>query len=923
MWPDDQDLAVEVEAAFGADRTADPGTWSWTDLSGRLLADPTRIRSGRQGSAQQVAAGSCTVTLDNDDAALTPRHPLSPYWPNVELGTPLRVRLRRAEDVFARTVSSGWGTADSGQAWTTVGVAADYSVAAGVARHSHTAGNLYRRTMLAVRLLDVEQVVDVATPALLTGSALVTGVIARFTDPQNYYWLRCELNAGGTSIQLKITKRVGGVETQLAAVDPLPGIPYAAGVPLRVRASVVGSRLAVKAWTASASEPAGWQLTATDSSLTAAGATGVQTWLVPGNTNTLPLAVQIANYSARVDRFSGTADQWDTSVITTTTTGRSTSATRITASGILRRLGQGTPPALSPMRRTISASGPLAYYPVEDGVLATQGGAAVPGQSAATVSGDVEFRPVDDFELGGGVTVQYGAAALADLSGGGRIDATVPSAVTAGTQTRWTVHVAARADITTTSSNVVLMEWTCAGGTYRRWQLVSTTTSRTQVICYDAAGASVLVHDRPNASVGFDTFAVTAVQSGANIVVDYAHAAEDTVWSTTVAGTLSGVVSIATNPTGATSTISMPFGHLAVWASDHVPYRMHIQDVVREARRSYLQEPAHARLIRLCAEDGVALDTPDPIAEGAQRMGWQEVDTSLDLYRECADVDLGVLHEQGYGLAYLPRYRRYNPPTTLLIDLAIYQVVGGSGSAVLAPVYDDQDIVNEVTVERAAGSFAVAADLASQKRRGRYDDSVELNLADDSSLTDQAGWRLHLGNTLDLREQAFPIDLAANPDLIDGWLSCRVGSRIVRTNPPSTYPPGTLDRVVDGWQEILGPRQWQVTVNGSPAGPWDVAVADGDARVPADGSTLASGITATATAVPIASTPANGPWTEDPADMPVDVRVGGERVTLAAIYPAAADVYGRTVTGGWGTATTEHTWATSGGSSSDYSVVGG
>ncbi len=37
-----------------------------------------------------------------------------------------------AQDAFARTVETGWGTADSGQAWTTTGgSASDYSVTGG------------------------------------------------------------------------------------------------------------------------------------------------------------------------------------------------------------------------------------------------------------------------------------------------------------------------------------------------------------------------------------------------------------------------------------------------------------------------------------------------------------------------------------------------------------------------------------------------------------------------------------------------------------------------------------------------------------------------------------------------------------------------------------------------------------------------
>ncbi|MEV1331117.1 hypothetical protein AB0J20_16245 [Micromonospora costi] len=151
-----------------------------------------------------------------------------------------------------------------------------------------------------------------------------------------------------------------------------------------------------------------------------------------------------------------------------------------------------------------------------------------------------------------------------------------------------------------------------------------------------------------------------------------------------------------------------------------------------------------------------------------------------------------------------------------------------------------------------------------------------------------------------LRESSFPLDLAANPDLVDGWLDCQVGSRISRTNPPAVYGSGPIDTLIEGWSETIGPRSWMVQVTPSPAGPWQVAEADGEQRAPADGSTLASALSSNGTTLMLMSTPENDVWTTDPADMPLDMRVGGEQVTASAIGPAAQDPFTRTVTGSWG-----------------------
>jgi hypothetical protein len=63
-------------------------------------------------------------------------------------------------------------------------------------------------------------------------------------------------------------------------------------------------------------------------------------------------------------------------------------------------------------------------------------------------------------------------------------------------------------------------------------------------------------------------------------------------------------------------------------------------------------------------------------------------------------------------------------------------------------------------------------------------------------------------------------------------------------------------------------------------------------------------------------------WTQDAADFPFDLRVGGEVVTASAITSLAADTFTRTVAaGGWGTSSDSHTYTLTGGSASDRSVA--
>jgi hypothetical protein len=92
-FPDD-DLDVIVEAYLGADPNDAPGTWpAATDLSSRLIRKPIQIRRGRGKNQKTAQAGSCTLWLDNSDGALTPLLATSTYYPNWDLGVPLRVRV--------------------------------------------------------------------------------------------------------------------------------------------------------------------------------------------------------------------------------------------------------------------------------------------------------------------------------------------------------------------------------------------------------------------------------------------------------------------------------------------------------------------------------------------------------------------------------------------------------------------------------------------------------------------------------------------------------------------------------------------------------------------------------------------------------------------------------------------------------------
>lgn len=551
---------------------------------------------------------------------------------------------------------------------------------------------------------------------------------------------------------------------------------------------------------------------------------------------------------------------------------------RIESVGVLGRLGRGSPPARSPMNRSILAAagdGLLAYWPCEDEADATQAASGIRGVAPMRADGAVEFA-AGDVNVTVAGTRRYGTKRLPLLTNGGSLTGRAPagtsSPVAWSVQTFW--HAGNSLDL-----DVVMLRWTtpAAGATFTRWDWVDSYNDifGTYLVAYTAAGAPTVIWSAPTSYVGPADLVISAVQNGGNIDV--------TIWfnvsiigTATVTGTLARIDTVALNPDQfvfAPGGFRFGAGHQRVWDGLSVPLDTSLVDASPG-------EAAHLRLARLCAEDGVALTTPTVPADGATAMGVQPDGTPLDLYQQCERVDLGIIYESGFGLAYLPRWSRYNAPPALTIDAADRQLGGN-----LRPAADDQRLRNHWTVTRIGGSSAVAADEDSIAQRGQIPSSPRLNLTSDGQLQHHATWRLWMYGQAGTRYRlTVPLHTHSGRGLTAHWVACQPGSRVQVVNAPDAATTDTIDQtLVHARETITGRRKWTVELATEPAGRWDVAVADGPQRVGADGSTIAAA-SDTALSLTLTSTAENGAWTTDPADFPMDLRIGGgERVAATSI----------------------------------------
>lgn len=191
-------------------------------------------------------------------------------------------------DTFTRTVVSGWGSADTGQAYSTPngGVAGDYNVNGGLGRITNNTTNVNREAMLTtVSMLDGDVTWTAAVSQVATGASIVNSLYARRVDGNNLY--RFNVNFGLSGLLLiQISRTVGGVSTTIATANLTD--TYSAGTLVNVRSYFVGTTFKMKVWLASVVEPAAWNLQVNDYALMTAGSLVFRAQAATGNTNVAP-----------------------------------------------------------------------------------------------------------------------------------------------------------------------------------------------------------------------------------------------------------------------------------------------------------------------------------------------------------------------------------------------------------------------------------------------------------------------------------------------------------------------------------------------------------------------------------------------------------------------------------------------------------
>ncbi|THA31796.1 hypothetical protein E6R18_15820 [Streptomyces sp. A1277] len=903
---------------------------AWHDISGDMRESaPVRITRGVTGLGARQDPTAATATLDNRSGNYSPRNPLSGLFGKIGRNTPWRFSvnaggLRLALPSSAYTLS----TPDAA----TLDITGDIDVRIDVAPDTWASGQMLAcrysvggNFAWALELTPAGRLIFVWTPTGLAANqryAVSTVPVAVGRRRRVRATLDVDNGAGGCTVTFYVASGTGGwtqlgtpvVSTGTTSIynptaalnigDPVAIAVTPEGDALgRLRGSVYGLQVyaGVNGALRVDVDPAA-QGTAGASTFT--DGTGL-VWSLTGG----------AALSNRHVRMVGEIPAWPPS----RDLSGADRTVQIAPAGIMRRLGAGNRPLDSALRRFILGARPVECWPLTDGEQATRGSSLFGSPPAAALNDQPPSWGKGSVTSWLEPTVLCPAGEPFALEGRPR---------TSGATNSWSVDFVRSGGAGFTALTIVDSGRGTDDSPQTLWQ-VSFISALDQI----TVGREVRVSD----SSTFSTLAsITPMgifnASPHHIRLSTSVGSSSTAWVLYVDGVIvgSGSESGLGRPVGRliiagnAGDADLSLGYFTVWTSSAPTAAAMVQ-----ALQGFPGEAAGARALRISAENGVPIALAG-VAADSTPLGVQEPQRYLEALDTIAAADLGLVLEQRDALALVYRARTtlYNQAPVLELDFA-----NGEISAPFDPIDDDKLTQNDVTVRRRGGASSVPAvredGPLSVDAIGRYDVAVDLSLAVDEQVTQQAWWRLHIGTFDGLRYTKITVSLA-NPRAyakVHDALAVDVGDLIRLQNLPPDQRPGDVDLLVIGYDEEVGATAWTITYTCVPGEPWSVGVVDDAAPGRADtaGSELAAPVSATATVLPVVTT-AGPVWVGTaayPDEFPFDVTIDGEQVTVTAITGVAEDRFARTVSGGWGTADSGQAWTVADGPAADWSVSGG
>jgi hypothetical protein len=853
------------------------------------IREGTRINivRGVTDESTTAVASNCQFQLNNGSGHgagnYDPGNPTGAYYGSIGRGTPFRCSVRTGQDQFGRTVTGGWGTADTGGAWSTEGAGgtlspSDYNVAAGVGTHSVPQLGAHRTTYLAATTyFDV----DLAVTCSVLPSTNVTGAQVEFANllfrgqGVTYYCARAAIQPD-QSITLGIFYLNAGTGQTWTIVGntTIAGVTHSGTNQIRVRALIEGQVVRAKLWDIASTEPMDWQVTGEIYGqnpavpLQDSGYIGIRSGIAPGNTNTLPIVFSYDDVQVRVPRYAGTVADME---VTASDIGGKDQYVAVTVAAPWRRISQSTSTLQSALRRSIPTLPSLvAYWPCEDGATSTVIASGLATGAPMAFSGSPSFASYTGFACSAPILTANTVT----------IRGLVPIYTDTGNvQVRFLAGFPAAGTFT---GQPAIMDIGMTG-TIALWRLSYATGGALNIQAYDRSGVQKL-----NSTIGFTVdgepmrISIQMSQSGSDIsytlstlAIGVGNAAAYTT-GTVTGQTLGAAQSVTVAATGTLSSTGI--GHITVESA--------VTDIftLADQLNAFASEDAGTRFVRLCGENGITGDYQADTSVAPALMGSQLANNLAALLQECADADRGILYEPRgatNALSYKALGAHYNQTVTLALTTATHDL----GTYPRA-VFDDQNTHNIVTVQRPSGSSVTAQQTTGPLGTNTVQtptQQVTANVYTDGQLNDLTTWIVHLGTVSDPRIPPLTINLLrpGNAALMIPAAQVDVDDRITITG----FYPDVTSLLARGYNEVLAGHTWTITFNLAPESPFEIFTLDDTVlgRLDSDASTLHD-TTITAAATSFSVDASDGVlWTTAAGDWPVLIRMGGEVMSVGAI----------------------------------------
>jgi hypothetical protein len=873
-----------------------------TDITSKTyVAEGVDIFRGRPNEAALSEPARCSLALNNRDGRFSPRKADGLYYGSLGRNTPLRVSITQATSHLL--IDAATGTTPAAGARVTTPDSANLSIVGDidirfdadltrwrgtsmdlVGKWTATAGQAsYILVLESSGLLGLFWSTDGTALSFARSDAVLPRQVGRLAVRAT---LDVNNGASGNTATFYTSDTLSGSWTQLGSAIVQAGTTsiFDSTTAVTVLDTATGSQGNVvrgKVYGAQVLQGIGGTVRASpDFTAQTHGATSFAD--AQGNAWTLTGAVKL---STRDVRFVGEVPAWP---VTWDLSQRNVRAP-IEATGVMRRLQAGAPRLSSTARRAMLSAhandaNVVAYWPMEDGADSEFFASAIGGRPMEIFAGSPSLAAYDGFACSDPLPT---FDVTTDLRG------LVPShAATGESQVRGLVSFPAAG--LTNGVEILSVNYT---GSADHWQVRYGTGGTLSLRCFDSDGTSLL-------DTGFAAFGVNGedillsvglTQDGANI--DY----EIVTWNIaddTTGAVLSGTVNSQTigrskrvqwNTNGGADGISV--GHTVV--------QTEVTSIFDrgDELRAHVGEQAVARITRLCLENGVTFQPWGGATSSS--MGPQRSGTLMDLLRECERTDGGILFEARDEVAIAYRCRRglfaQTAGATLDYD--------GRHLSGLQPVEDDDAIVNDVTVTRPGGASGRAVlesgALSVQPPPdgiGRYSTEVDANVQSDSTLDDQASWRLNVGTADEARFPQITVNLAhpvivASTTLTAAVRRLEVGDKLVVEDPPAGWmPPEDIEQLAVGFAEEIGPKRHIITANCAPESPYHVGIFGGDeggqeSRYSAVGTVTAEVLDTTETGVNITTPSRFVGWGHGDGDYAIVI--GGERMTVTGVTGTA------------------------------------